>query len=109
MGVIDTEYKLQRSERDMRENGAAVKMVDVTVGYEKTPILSHTNLEIGWGLIVGVLGPNGAGKSTLIKTILGTLKVFVGEVEVGGSPVRSNGARRAVGYVPQREVVNWDF
>lgn len=93
----------------MQAGVEAVKLKDVTVGYDKTPILSHTNLDIGWGLIVGVLGPNGAGKSTLIKTILGTLKTFDGQVDVGGFPVRSNGARKTIGYVPQREVVNWDF
>jgi ABC-type Mn2+/Zn2+ transport system ATPase subunit len=82
---------------------------DVTVGYDRTPVLSHTDLAVEWGLIAGVIGPNGAGKSTLIKTILGTLQAWEGTVEVGGYPASSREARGTIGYVPQREAVNWDF
>ncbi len=87
----------------------AVCLRDVTVGYDTTPILAHTNMKIDWGLMVGVIGPNGAGKSTLIKTILGTLRPLGGSVEVGGNPSQTREARKMIGYVPQREVVNWDF
>lgn len=90
-------------------NAPAVALRDVTVGYDSTPILAHADLEIGWGLIVGVIGPNGAGKSTLIKTILGTLRPMQGSVRVDGYTSQSKGARNTIGYVPQREVVNWDF
>src|SRR5947209_7399430 len=87
----------------------AVRLVNMTVGYDRTPILEGTNLEIPWGELVGVIGPNGAGKSTLIKTILGTLHASQGLVEIGGYPTRSPEARNLTGYVPQREAVNWDF
>ncbi|MDQ6694866.1 MAG: metal ABC transporter ATP-binding protein [Chloroflexota bacterium] len=90
-------------------NAPAVLLRDMAVGYDSTPILAHTNLEIGWGKLVGVIGPNGAGKSTLIKTILGSLQVSGGTVLVGGYPARTPQARNTIGYVPQREVVNWDF
>src|SRR5207253_7102313 len=87
----------------------AVRLRDVTGGYDSTPVLQQASLEIGWGQIVGVIGPNGAGKSTLIKTILGTLRPMQGRVEVAGWPAQSREARNSVGYVPQREAVNWDF
>ena len=87
----------------------AVCLRDMTVGYDSTPVLQHANLEIGWGQMVGVIGPNGAGKSTLIKTILGTLRPTQGAVEVAGWSAQSREARNSIGYVPQREVVNWDF
>ncbi|MDQ5822828.1 MAG: metal ABC transporter ATP-binding protein [Chloroflexota bacterium] len=87
----------------------AVRLRDVAVGYDRTPVLAHTDLDVDWGLIVGVIGPNGAGKSTLIKTILGTLRAWEGTVEVAGHSASSREARQAIGYVPQREVVNWDF
>jgi ABC-type Mn2+/Zn2+ transport system ATPase subunit len=86
-----------------------VRILDMTVGYDSTPVLAHASLEIDWGQMVGVIGPNGSGKSTLIKTILGTLRPVQGTVEVAGYPAGSRGARNAIGYVPQREVVNWDF
>lgn len=88
---------------------SAVRLRNVTVGYDSTPVLSGADLEIGWGLMVGVIGPNGAGKSTLIKTILGTLRPTSGSVEVGGYACRTREARNTIGYVPQREAVNWDF
>jgi manganese/zinc/iron transport system ATP- binding protein len=84
-------------------------MVGATVGYDSTPVLAHTDLVVGWGQLVGIIGPNGAGKSTLIKAILGTLRAQAGTVEVGGWPASSSAARDLVGYVPQREAVNWDF
>ncbi len=87
----------------------AVRLQDVTVGYDRTPVLAHTDLAVDWGLIVGVIGPNGAGKSTLIKAILGTLRAWEGTVEVAGHVASSREARQAIGYVPQREAVNWDF
>jgi ABC-type Mn2+/Zn2+ transport system ATPase subunit len=81
----------------------------MTVGYDRTPVLERANLEIDWGQLVGVIGPNGSGKSTLIKTILGTLRPSQGTVWVAGYPTGTREARSATGYVPQREVVNWDF
>ncbi len=87
----------------------AVRLAGVTVGYDAAPVLAGTDLEIGWGQFVGVIGPNGAGKSTLMKTILGTLRAQAGRVEVGGWPTACREARNLIGYVPQREAVNWDF
>jgi manganese/zinc/iron transport system ATP- binding protein len=92
-----------------RPDAPAVRLSGVTVGYDSTPVLAQTDLEIGWGQLVGVIGPNGAGKSTLIKAILGTLRAQAGTVEVGGWPAAGGAARDLIGYVPQREAVNWDF
>ena len=79
------------------------------MGYDRTPVMSHSSMTVDWGRMVGVIGPNGAGKSTLIKTILGTLRPMSGTAEVGGWPTGSREARNLTGYVPQREDVNWDF
>lgn len=100
---------------DMRRTGTAsaqapaVRISDMAVGYDGVPVMSHAKLELGWGLLVGVIGPNGAGKSTLIKAILGTLRPIAGSIQVGGWPAQTHEARDMIGYVPQREAVNWDF
>jgi ABC-type Mn2+/Zn2+ transport system ATPase subunit len=86
-----------------------VRISDLTVGYDRIPVLADIDLTLDWGLLIGVIGPNGAGKSTLIKTILGTLRPLKGKVEIGGWPAHSREALNQIGYVPQREVVNWDF
>ncbi|HEX6608347.1 MAG TPA: metal ABC transporter ATP-binding protein [Chloroflexia bacterium] len=95
--------------RPTAQQAPAAVLRDVTVGYDAPPVLEKVNLTLDWGLIVGAIGPNGAGKSTLIKTILGILPARSGEVRVAGQPVASGAARRTMGYVPQREAVNWDF
>ena len=96
-------------EQQVKDSAAAVRLRDVTVGYDAGPVLSHTNLEIPWGQLVGVIGPNGAGKSTLIKTILGTLRPWGGDTLVGGWSAHTREGRNLIGYVPQREVVDWEF
>src|SRR3954468_9686148 len=87
----------------------AVCIRDLTIGYDRTPVMSDIDLTLGWGLLVGVIGPNGAGKCTLIKTILDTLRPMKGTAEVAGWPAHTREALNNVGYVPQREAVNWDF
>jgi manganese/zinc/iron transport system ATP- binding protein len=59
------------------------------------------------GKLVGIVGPNGAGKTTLIKAVLGLLPLASGKVEIYGKPYDKQ--RQLIGYVPQRESVDWDF
>jgi manganese/zinc/iron transport system ATP- binding protein len=80
---------------------------DLTVAYHKRPVLWGVDVEVPAGQLVGVIGPNGAGKSTLIKAAMGLLPVSSGWVKVFGRPMKDNLCR--VGYVPQRESVDWDF
>jgi manganese/zinc/iron transport system ATP- binding protein len=79
----------------------------LTVNYDKTPVLFDISLEVPKGKLVGIIGPNGAGKSTFIKTALGLVKPISGKVEFFHEPLKN--VRRRVAYVPQRETVDWDF
>lgn len=79
----------------------------LTVNYDKTPVLWDLSLTIPPGLLVGIIGPNGAGKSTFIKAALGLVKPISGKVEFFGQPLKQ--VRQRVAYVPQRESVDWDF
>ncbi|MDG1890046.1 MAG: metal ABC transporter ATP-binding protein [Verrucomicrobiota bacterium] len=80
---------------------------DLTVAYHHKPVLYGVDLAIPPGKLIGVIGPNGAGKSTLIKSIMGLLPTDSGWVRLFGKPNKKNLGR--VGYVPQRESVDWDF
>lgn len=80
---------------------------DLTVAYTKRPALYGIDLEVPQGSIVGVVGPNGAGKSTLIKAIMDLMPTASGWIKVFGKPFKKAVTR--VGYVPQRESVDWDF
>ncbi|WP_438446461.1 metal ABC transporter ATP-binding protein [Gorillibacterium sp. sgz5001074] len=79
----------------------------LSVAYHKKPVLREVSFEAPEGKLIGVVGPNGAGKSTLIKAALGLIPRLEGEVRFFGKPYAE--ARKQVGYVPQRESVDWDF
>jgi manganese/zinc/iron transport system ATP- binding protein len=89
------------------ETPVPLEIHDLTVAYHERPVLWGVDVEVPAGQLVGVVGPNGAGKSTLIKAAMGLLPVSSGWVKVFGRPVKDN--LRRVGYVPQRESVDWDF
>lgn len=80
---------------------------DLTVAYDRKPVLWDVDLDVPTGKLVGIVGPNGAGKSTLIKAVLQLVPTLAGEIRVFGQPYEDQRSR--VGYVPQRESVDWDF
>lgn len=80
---------------------------DLTVAYHRKPVIWDIGFEIPAGSLVGIVGPNGAGKSTLLKAIMDLVPRASGRIEVFGKTYRQ--VRHRVGYVPQRESVDWDF
>lgn len=80
---------------------------DLTVAYHRKPVIWDVGFDVPPGTLVGIIGPNGAGKSTLLKAILNLIPVASGRIQVFGKPYSRN--RHRVGYVPQRESVDWDF
>jgi manganese/zinc/iron transport system ATP- binding protein len=86
----------------------AIKIEELTVNYERRPVLWDLHLEIPQGKLVGIIGPNGAGKSTLLKALLGLVKPLSGKMEFFGSSSLKQ-ARQRIAYVPQRSSVDWDF
>ncbi|WP_134682932.1 metal ABC transporter ATP-binding protein [Brevibacillus migulae] len=88
-------------------NASPLTVHDLTVAYQKKPVLRNVSLTIPEGKLIGIIGPNGAGKSTLIKAIQGLVPVASGQTQIYGKPYKQQ--RKLVGYVPQRETVDWDF
>lgn len=86
---------------------SAVRLAGVTAGYGDRVALSDVSLEIPAGSLLAVIGPNGAGKSTLLRVIAGLMRPWSGSVEVLGEPAGS--AARRIAYVPQAELVDWQF
>lgn len=85
----------------------AFQVHQLTVNYDKTPVLWDISCEVPQGRLVGIVGPNGAGKSTLIKAALGLIKPISGKIEFFGLPLKE--VNKRIAYVPQRESVDWDF
>lgn len=86
---------------------APIEVHDMTVAYHRKPVLWDIDLTIPEGSLTAIVGPNGAGKSTLIKAALGLVPKASGRVMIYGHPYERQ--RHLVGYVPQRESVDWDF
>lgn len=87
--------------------GSPLSVHDMTVAYRRKPVLWDIDFNAPEGKLVGIVGPNGAGKSTLIKACMDLLPKASGRVLVYGKPYPAQ--RKRVGYVPQRESVDWDF
>lgn len=85
----------------------ALSVSNMTVAYQKKQVLQNVSFAVPEGRLIGIVGPNGAGKSTLIKASLGLVPMVEGEVRIYGRPYEAE--RKTVGYVPQRESVDWDF
>jgi manganese/zinc/iron transport system ATP- binding protein len=86
---------------------APVSIHDMTVAYHRKPVLWDIDFDAPEGRLIGIIGPNGAGKSTLLKATLDLVPKASGRVLLYGKPYRRQ--RHLVGYVPQRETVDWDF
>ena len=86
---------------------AVLDIHDMTVAYDRRPVLWNVDLTVQNPELVAIVGPNGAGKSTLIKAVMGLIQVAGGRVTAWGQTV--NQQRRRISYVPQRETVDWDF
>ena len=89
------------------ETTHVLEVHDLTVAFDKKPVLWNIDLSLPAGKLVGIIGPNGAGKSTMIKAAMGLLPLSSGYVKLFGSDIGE--VRPKVSYVPQRESVDWDF
>jgi manganese/iron transport system ATP-binding protein len=96
-------------ERDLKGEGLrpAIEVSDIWAGYNGQAALEGVTLAIEEGCLAGLVGPNGSGKSTLLRVILGLHRPWRGKVRLFGQKV--DGARRLLGYMPQAELVDWDF
>jgi zinc/manganese transport system ATP-binding protein len=80
----------------------ALRLHDLTVGYDRHPAVHHLHLAVAAGELLAVVGPNGAGKSTLLKALAGVLSPLGGRIE------RADAAAR-IAYLPQQADIDRSF
>lgn len=87
----------------------AIEIENVTVKYQEHVALRNATIAIPHGTFSGVIGMNGAGKSTLFKVVMGLVAPSCGKVRVCERTPKEAQKIGCVAYVPQNEVVDWDF
>lgn len=75
-----------------------VRMKNISVRFDDRDVLDNISLDIKINEITTIIGPNGAGKSTLIKTLLGLIAPYKGQID------KKN--KLTIGYVPQKLKLN---
>lgn len=85
----------------------ALSVQQLQVAYDKKIVLKNINVNVPEGHLTAIIGPNGAGKSTFLKAVLNQLQNKQGAVQILGKPYKPKDG--VVGYVPQRNAVDWDF
>lgn len=83
-----------------------IKIKNLTLGYDKEPVLSGVNLEIFEHDFLGVIGPNGGGKTTLLKAVLGLLRPMKGEIIFRKDIDKK---KKPMGYLPQVKHIDRNF
>ncbi len=90
---------------DERRSAISLRAVEITAGYDGSPVIHGVSIAVEPGEVVSIVGPNGSGKSTLLKSLVGLVEIMSGEVLIGDREVRGwtpeRIARAGVGYVPQ--------
>ena len=61
-----------------------LELDQLSVGYDRAPVVRDLTLTVGPGEVVALLGANGAGKTTTLRAISGLLKPASGTVRLSG-------------------------
>jgi phospholipid/cholesterol/gamma-HCH transport system ATP-binding protein len=65
----------------------AIRVRDLIVGFGSRVVIDHLSLDVRKGEILGLVGASGGGKSVLMRTIIGLIRRWSGEIEVMGKPI----------------------
>jgi branched-chain amino acid transport system ATP-binding protein len=74
--------------------------------YDRAQILFDVDLDVAAGEAVVLLGRNGAGKTTTLRTLMGLVASWRGELRIDGEVITASEpthriARRGIGWVPE--------
>lgn len=89
----------------------SISISNLSKNFGQQTVLSHINIEIRAGEVVGFLGPNGAGKTTTMKILAGALGYENGSAKICGMEVSENQLTTSalVGYLPEQNPLYADM
>jgi branched-chain amino acid transport system ATP-binding protein len=86
-----------------------LQVKEIKVRYSSLPVLHGVSLEVYQGETVCVVGSNGAGKSTILRALMGSQRVFEGEILFQDEPIQDFKTeaivRLGVVYVPEEKML----
>ena len=80
---------------------ALLQVKDLKKSYGDHQVLNGINFKINPGMIVGLLGPNGCGKTSMIKSIVGLINDYEGEILIEGNHPGVE-SKKAIAYLPEK-------
>lgn len=76
---------------------------NLTLGYDRHPVVHHLTGEVATGTLLALVGPNGAGKSTLLKAINGEIPPLEGRIRFHAL------SRGEIASLPQQATLDASF
>lgn len=80
---------------------ALLKVRNLKKSYGSHQVLKGVSFDIEKNNIVGLLGPNGCGKTSMIKSIVGLINDYEGEILINGQKPGME-SKAIVAYLPER-------
>ncbi len=80
---------------------ALLQVKNLKKSYGDHQVLNGINFKINPGMIVGLLGPNGCGKTSMIKSIVGLINDYEGEILIEGEHPGVE-SKKAIAYLPEK-------
>ena len=82
-----------------------LELKGIESGYGRVQILWGIDLDVAAGETVLLLGANGVGKTTILRTVIGLLPCWKGEISFGGKPLQtlkpSERIHRGISYMSE--------
>jgi branched-chain amino acid transport system ATP-binding protein len=75
---------------------------NISIGFGGLRAVTHFNLTLNQGELVGLIGPNGAGKTTVFNMITGVYRPDEGEIIIYPDPLQPDSGKNIVGLKPFR-------
>ena len=79
--------------------GPLLTLSGVAKSFGEVEALTHVDLDINAGQVIGLVGGNGAGKTTLLRLMAGVMEPTNGSILFGTEPVST--MRAKLGVVPE--------